>query len=79
MRVGAFIPFSERDAKTRYEQEVRDRRAMGLEGPVQAETTTKPSSQALYFVELLAAKGDAPDALRKMINRIVVARNTSGS
>ena len=48
MLVGAFIPFSERDAKNRYEQEVRDRQAMGLEGPVQVETMTKPSSQTLY-------------------------------
>ena len=70
MLVGAFIPFSERDAKNRYEQEVRDRQAMGLEGPVQVETTTKPNSQTLYFVELLAEKGDAPQALRQMINRI---------
>ena len=44
MLVGAFVPFSDKDAKNRYEQEVRDRQAMGLEGPVQLETTTKPNS-----------------------------------
>ena len=43
MLVGSFIPFSERDAKARYDKEVYDRRAMGLEGPVQLETTTKPN------------------------------------
>ena len=51
--VGAFIPFSEKEAKARYEQEVRDRQAMGMEGPVQLETTTRPNSQTLYFVELM--------------------------
>ena len=56
MLVGAFIPFSERDAVRRYEQEVRDRYAMGLEGPVLMEQFTKPNSQTLYFVELLAEK-----------------------
>ena len=68
--MGAFIPFSEKDAKRRYEQEVRDRRAMGLEGPVEMETLTKPKSQTMYFVELLAEKGEAQIALRKMIKRI---------
>ena len=48
MLVGAFIPFSERDAKARYEQEVHDRRAMGLEGLVQVETTTKPNAQTVF-------------------------------
>ena len=62
MLVGSFIPFSERDAKARYEQEVRDRRAMGLEGPVQLETTTKPNAQTLYYVEVMAEKSDAPVA-----------------
>ena len=70
MLVGAFIPFSEKEAKRRYEQEVRDRRAIGLEGPVAMETLTKPNSQTMYFVELMAEKGEAPGALRKMINRI---------
>ena len=68
--MGAFIPFSERDAKRRYEQEVRDRHAQGLEGPVLMEQLTKPDSQTLYFVELLAEKSEAPIALRAMINRI---------
>ena len=70
MLVGAFIPFSERDAKRRYEQEVRDRHAQGLEGPVPIEKFTKPDSQTLYFVELLAEKSDAPVALRDMTNSI---------
>ena len=70
MLVGALIPFSERDAKARHEQEVLDRRATGLEGPVQLETTTKPSVQTLYFVELMAAKSDAASAIMRMVNRI---------
>ena len=70
MLVGAFIPFSERDAKARYEQEVHDRRAMGLEGPVQLETTTKPNAQTLYYVEVMAEKSDAPVARMRIINRI---------
>ena len=70
MLVGAFIPFSEKDAKNRYEQEVRDRQAMGLEGPVQMETSTKPNSQTLYFVELMAEKSDAPTAVGRMIIRL---------
>ena len=41
MLVGAFVPFGEKEAKERYEQEVRDRRAAGLEGPVQLETFYK--------------------------------------
>ena len=68
--MGAFIPFSEKDAKSRYEQEVRDRHAMGLEGPVLMEAFTKPNSQTLYFVELLPDRSEAPTALRAMINRI---------
>ena len=68
--VGAFIPFSDRDAKNHYEQEVRDRHAMGLEGPVQIEALTKPNSQTLYFVELMADKGEAPTAVRRMIKNI---------
>ena len=67
---GAFIPFSEKNALDRYEQEVRDRHAMALEGPVDMETFTKPKAQSLYFVELLAERSDAPAALRRMINRI---------
>ena len=70
MLVGAFIPFSDREAKARHEQEVLDRRATGLEGPVQLETTTKPNAQTLYFVELMAAKSDAASAIMRMINRI---------
>ena len=70
MLVGAFIPFGEREAKARYEQEVMDRRAANLEGPVQLETATKPNAQTLYFVELLPAKSDAPMAVIRMVNRI---------
>ena len=70
MLVGAFIPFGEKEAKARYEQEVMDRRAANLEGPVQLETTTKPNAQTLYFVELLPAKSDAPMAIIRMVNRI---------
>ena len=54
--VGTFIPFSEKDAKDRYEQEVRDRRIMGLDGPVQQELTTTPNAQTVYYVELMAEK-----------------------
>ena len=68
--VGSFITFSEKDAKGRYEQEVRDRRVMGLEGPVQLETTTKPNAHTLYYVEVMAEKSDAGSALMKIINRI---------
>ena len=67
---GAFIPFSAKEAKARYEQEVRDRHAMQLEGPVQLETTTKPNSQTIYFVELLSAKSEAVAAIIRMVNRI---------
>ena len=59
MLVGAFIPFEEKEAKARYEQEVKDRQAAGIQGPVQLETVTKPRGQTLYFVELLPAKSDA--------------------
>ena len=67
---GAFIPFSAKEAKARYEQEVRDRHAMQLEGPVQLETTTKPNSQTIYFVELLSAKSEAAAGILRMVNRI---------
>ena len=70
MLVGAFIPFNEKDAKRRYEQEVRDRQVQGLEGPVLMEQFVKPGSQTIYFVEVLPEKIDAPAALRMMINRI---------
>ena len=56
MLVGAFIPFSEREASRRYEQEVRDRHAMGLEGPVQLETMTLPGARTLDFVEIIRTK-----------------------
>ena len=51
MLVGAFIPFSVKEAQDRYDKEVRDRHAIGLEGPVLMEQFTKPDSQTLYFVE----------------------------
>ena len=70
MLVGAFVPFSEREAKARYEREVQDRRATGLEGPVQLETTTKPNSQTLYYVELFAEKSDSSAGLMRILNRI---------
>ena len=70
MLVGAFIPYSEKEALVRYEREVADRRMANLEGPVLLETTTRPASQTVYFVELLPAKSDAPQALRRMVNRI---------
>ena len=31
---------------------------MGLEGPVQLETTTKPNAQIVYYVELMAEKNE---------------------
>ena len=56
MLVGAFVPFADKAAQARYQQEAKDRRAANLEGPVQLETTTKPAGQTLYFVELLPPK-----------------------
>ena len=70
MLVGAFIPFSQKEAMARYEQEVKDSQAAGLYGPVQLEMVTKPGAQTLYFVECIPAKSDAPYALVKMVNRI---------
>ena len=72
MLVGAFVPYGQSEAKARYEQEVKDRRAAGLEGPVQMETTTRPAAQTMYFVELIPTKsiGDTLQALNRMINRI---------
>ena len=68
--VGAFTAFTEKEAKERHEQEVRDRRIMGLEGPVQLETTTKPNAQTVYYVELMAEKSDAGGSLMRITNRI---------
>ena len=65
---GAFIPISEKNAWERYEQEVKDRRAMSMPGPVDLETFTKPKQTSIYFVELLAERSEAPAALRRMIN-----------
>ena len=59
MLVGACVPFGDKEAKARYEQEVMDRQAANLEGPVQLETVIKPAGQTLYFVEFLPAKSDA--------------------
>ena len=70
MLVGAFIPFSQKEATARYEQEVRDSQAAGIQGPIQLELVTKPGAQTLYFVECIPAKSDAPYALVKMVNRI---------
>ena len=70
MLVGAFVPFGEKEAKARYDQEVKDRHAANLEGPVMLETTTMPNSRTLYFVELLPAKSDAPQGVIRMVNRI---------
>ena len=42
---------------------------MKLEGPVHLQTTTKPNSQTIYFVELLSAKSEAAATMR-MVNRI---------
>ena len=41
---------------------------MKLEGPVQLETTTRPNSQTIYFVELLSAKSEAAVATIRMVN-----------
>ena len=68
MLVGAFIPFSEKEARARYKQDVKDSQAAGLYGPVQLEMVTKPGAQTLYFVECIPAKSDAPYALVKMVN-----------
>ena len=54
MLVGAFIPFGEKEAKARYDQEVKDRQAAGLAGPVQLETSIKPNAQTLYFCRGIA-------------------------
>ena len=70
MLVGAFVPFGEKESKERYEQEVRDRRAAGLEGPIQLETFPKPGANTMYFVELISAKSEAPIAGVRMVNRI---------
>ena len=43
---------------------------MGLEGPVQLETTIKPNAQTVYYVELMAEKSEAGSALMRIINRI---------
>ena len=64
MLVGAFIPFGDKEVKQRYEQEVRDRRAAGLEGPVQMEAFTKPNAQTMYFVEVIPAKSDASTCIK---------------
>ena len=48
--VGAFIPFAEKEAKARYEEEVNDQQAKGIQGPVQLETVTKPGRQTIYFL-----------------------------
>ena len=66
------MPFGEKEAKARYEQEVKDRQAAGLAGPVQLETTTRPEAQTLYFVESIPSKcvGEAGQAIMRIKNRI---------
>merc|ERR1711867_366475 len=59
-----------KDAKKRYDQEVRDRQEQGLEGPVDMEQLTKPGSKTLYFVEVLAERSEAPSAVLRIVNRI---------
>ena len=56
MLVGSFIPFSDKEVKVRYEQEVKDRQAMGLEGPVQLETATKPKCTDIAFCGINRSK-----------------------
>ena len=70
--VGAFVPFGDKEAKARYEQEVKDRREAGLEGPVQLETATRSAAQTLYFVESIPSKnvGDTTQAIMRSVNRI---------
>ena len=70
MLVGAFIPFNAKEAQNRYDKEVRDRHAIGLEGPVLMEQFTKPDSQTLYFVEVIPDRSEATSAIRTMITRI---------
>ena len=67
---GAFIPFSQKEALDHYNQELRDRQATGLQGPVPKIEFTKQNSPSVYFVELMAERSEAPHALRKMINKI---------
>ena len=47
MLVGAFFPFKEKELNEQYEQEVRDMRAAGIEGPVPMETCTKPNGKTM--------------------------------
>ena len=72
MVVGAFVPFSPKEAQDRYDQERRDRIAAGLEGPVQMETTVSQKGQTLYFVEVVSSKEtkNTSPAILRMINRI---------
>ena len=69
---GAFVPFGEKAAKARYEREVRDRQAAGLDGPILLETTTSPGSQTLILVEAVPSKsvGDGAQAIMRIISRI---------
>ena len=69
MLVGAFIPFKEKECLEQYEQEVRDMRLAGLEGPVPYEST-KTNGHTMYFVEMLSEKSEATQAGISMINRI---------
>ena len=49
--VAAFIPYSLKDSKDRYERECQDRAAAGLQGPVQLDTAVIPKQQTLFYVE----------------------------
>ena len=70
MLVAAFVPFREKEAQARQAQEINDRRAAGLTGPVNSERTTKPSGQTLYFVEVLPSKqlADTLQAMKRIVN-----------
>ena len=66
------MPFGEKEVKARYEQEVADRHATGLQGPIQLETTTRPGAQTLYFVELMPSKsaGEIRPTQKRTVSRI---------
>ena len=70
--MGVFIPFTDKETGERYERELEDRRAGGVEGPLQRDDRTSNKKKSVNCVEILNSRraDEVIMALRRMVVRL---------